>query len=85
MGAWSLQLCTEALPAFMAPERFVAHTLGAHITYSDIVAQALHLYLMLHLALFWSLWWRNLIPLWKVHSESHRDNSSCFGGVLDQL
>lgn len=46
-----------------------------------------HLYLMLHLAVFWSLCWRNLILLWrwKVASESHWDNSSCFGGVLDQL
>lgn len=63
MGAWSLGLCTEGSASITAPKHFVAHTLGACITYSGTLVQAVHLYLMLHLALFWSLCWRNLIPL----------------------
>lgn len=60
MGAWSLQLCTEGSASITTPKHFVARTL---VHASHTVAQALHLYVMLHLALFWSFCWRNLIPL----------------------
>lgn len=63
MGAWSLWLCTEDSASITGPKHFVVHTLGAFITYRDILAQAALLYLMLHLALFWILCWRKLIPI----------------------
>lgn len=87
MGAWSLWLCTEGSAGIAAPKHFVVHTLGACIAYSDILAQAAHLCLMLYLALLGILHWRKLIPLrrWKVPSESRWDNSSSFGGALDWL
>lgn len=59
----------------------------SYITYSDILAHAARLYLVLHLALFWSLCWRNLILSegGKSPLKATGDNSSCFSGVLGQL